>query len=140
VRLRYHEAQAEQFERRTFESVSRDARYSMFIAEIDIETYPIRSTLSHQLLSGNDRKCKIVPVACKVAGLEVIAIDRHNPVRSFIRYADGTFSEPIVEPSDTGNFTVAKNIDNLGRICGYYFDGFDPYHPYRARGWRNGVF
>ncbi len=97
-------------------------------------------TLSHQLLSGNDRTCKIVPVASGVAGLEVIAIDRHNPVRSFIRYADGTFSEPIVEPSDTGNFTVAKNIDNLGRICGYYFDGFDPYHPYRARGWRNGVF
>ncbi len=112
----------------------------MFIAEIDIE--PIRSDQRSVInfFQGTTVSVRFVSVASGVVGLEVIAVDRHNPVRSFIRYADGTFSEPIVEPSDTGNFTVAKNIDNLGRICGYYFDGFDPYHPYRARGWRNGVF
>ena len=49
-----------------------------------------------------------------------------------IRYADGTFSAPIVEPNDTGNFTLAKDIDNSGRICGYYFDGSDVYYPYRG--------
>jgi hypothetical protein len=56
--------------------------------------------------------------------------DSTGAVRSFIRYADGTFSAPIVEPNDTGNITLAKDIDNTGRICGYYFDGSDPYHPY----------
>ena len=47
--------------------------------------------------------------------------DSSGIFRSFIRYADGTFSEPIVEPNDVGNLTVAKDIDNTGRICGYYF-------------------
>jgi hypothetical protein len=57
--------------------------------------------------------------------------DGTGAVRSFIRYADGTFSEPIVEPNDTGNFTLAKDIDNTGRICGYYFSS-DVYYPYRG--------
>ena len=39
--------------------------------------------------------------------------DASGAIRSFIRYADGTFSEPIVEPNDTGNITVATDINNL---------------------------
>src|SRR5262245_7201902 len=57
--------------------------------------------------------------------------DSTGAIRSFIRYADGTFSEPIVEPNDAGNLTVAKDIDNTGRICGYYFSS-DSFHPYRG--------
>src|SRR5690242_9778659 len=43
--------------------------------------------------------------------------DGTGATRSFIRYADGSFSAPIVEPNDVGNLTVAKDIDNTGRIC-----------------------
>jgi len=57
--------------------------------------------------------------------------DSTGAVRSFVRYPDGTFSDPIVEPNDVGNVTVAKDIDNTGRICGYYL-GSDPYTPYRG--------
>src|ERR1051325_9564925 len=58
--------------------------------------------------------------------------DASGAVRSFIRYAEGTFSDPIVEPNDTGNITLAKDIDNTGRICGYYFEGSDVNYPYRG--------
>ena len=57
--------------------------------------------------------------------------DGTRAVRSFIRFADGTFSAPIVEPNDTGNFTVAKGINNSGDICGYYVSS-DIYYPYRG--------
>jgi hypothetical protein len=57
--------------------------------------------------------------------------DSSGAVRSFIRFADGTFSAPIVEPNDTGNITVAKDINNSGAICGYYFSS-DIYYPYRG--------
>jgi hypothetical protein len=55
--------------------------------------------------------------------------DRSGAIRSFIRYADGTFSDPIVEPNDTGNITVARDINNLGDICGYYSNS-DRFYPY----------
>src|SRR2546423_163238 len=57
--------------------------------------------------------------------------DTASAIRGFIRYADGTFSAPIVEPNDVGNITVAKDIDNTGRICGYYF-GSEISDPYRG--------
>lgn len=57
--------------------------------------------------------------------------DTTGVIRSFIRYADGTFSDPIVEPNDNGHVTVAKDINNSGDICGYYFSS-DPYYPYRG--------
>ena len=53
--------------------------------------------------------------------------DSSGGIRSFIRYTDGTFSEPIVEPKDVGKITIARDIDNIGRICGYYFDALDVY-------------
>jgi len=43
-----------------------------------------------------------------------------SSARGFIRYADGSFSDPLVEPNDTGVFTVATGITNDGVICGYY--------------------
>jgi hypothetical protein len=57
--------------------------------------------------------------------------DGTGAIRSFIRFADGTFSAPIVEPNDIGNVTVAKDINNSGDICGYYFSS-DVYYPYRG--------
>ena len=40
--------------------------------------------------------------------------DGAGTIRGFIRFADGTFSAPIIEPHDTGNVTVATDINNLG--------------------------
>ena len=57
--------------------------------------------------------------------------DSSGATRSFIRYADGSFSAPIVEPNDAGNLTVARGINNLGEICGYYFSS-DITYPYRG--------
>ena len=55
-------------------------------------------------------------------------------IRGFIRFADGTFSDPIVEPNDTGNITVAKDINNSGDVGGYYFSS-DIFYPYRGFFW-----
>ena len=48
----------------------------------------------------------------------------------FVRYADGSFSDPIVEPSDGDNFTVATGITDDGMICGYFRDGATREHGY----------
>jgi len=49
--------------------------------------------------------------------------DSFLKTRGFIRYADGTFSDPIIEPNE-GNSgpptTVATGIANNGDVCGYY--------------------
>ena len=39
---------------------------------------------------------------------------------SFVRYSDGSFSEPIVEPNDADGFTFARDINNLGTLAGSY--------------------
>ena len=58
--------------------------------------------------------------------------DASGAIRSFIRFRNGNFSAPIVEPNDTGNLTLATDIDNSRRICGYFFDGTDTFHPYEG--------
>ena len=40
--------------------------------------------------------------------------------RGFVRNPDGTFSEPLVDPKDTGNSTFVSGLNNSGTICGYY--------------------
>ncbi|PYJ18228.1 MAG: hypothetical protein DME96_03240 [Verrucomicrobia bacterium] len=47
-------------------------------------------------------------------------VDSSFVVRGFIRFRDGTFSAPIVEPNDTENFTAARGINNSRLICGSY--------------------
>ncbi|MGI8891734.1 MAG: hypothetical protein ACR2G0_13250 [Chthoniobacterales bacterium] len=46
--------------------------------------------------------------------------DVNGVTRSFVRYRNGTFSEPIVEPNDTDAFTFARDINNLGTVAGSY--------------------
>src|SRR5689334_4946637 len=43
-------------------------------------------------------------------------IDASGVRRGFVRYSNGTFSVPIVDPSDGGNFTRARGINRLGTI------------------------
>ena len=49
-----------------------------------------------------------------------VFIDATGVTRGFIRFSDGTFSEPIVDPNDTVGFTEARGINNSRRVCGDY--------------------
>jgi hypothetical protein len=48
--------------------------------------------------------------------------------RGFVRFSDGTFSAPIVDPSDTCflHYTLASGINNSRLICGNYHGGGVP--------------
>jgi hypothetical protein len=41
-------------------------------------------------------------------------------VRGFVRFSNGTFSAPIVDPNDTVGFTEGRGINNSRIVCGDY--------------------
>src|SRR5260370_23426947 len=47
-------------------------------------------------------------------------VDSLGVTRGFVRFSNGTFSAPIVEPNDTENFTQGRGINDLGTVCGDY--------------------
>jgi uncharacterized membrane protein len=47
-------------------------------------------------------------------------IDSAGVVRGFVRFSDGSFSEPIVDPNDTVGFTEGRGINNSGTVAGDY--------------------
>jgi hypothetical protein len=49
-----------------------------------------------------------------------IYLDSSLVQRGFVRFSNGTFSAPIVEPNDTGNLTQGRGINNSGTVCGDY--------------------
>ncbi len=49
-----------------------------------------------------------------------IYLDSSLVQRGFVRFNNGTFSAPIVEPNDTGNVTQGRGINNSGTVCGDY--------------------
>jgi hypothetical protein len=49
-----------------------------------------------------------------------IFLDSLGVSRGFVRFSDGTFSAPIVDPNDTVSFTEARGINNPGTVCGDY--------------------
>ena len=52
--------------------------------------------------------------------------DSEGVTRGFVRFPNGTFSAPIVEPNDTVGFTEGRGITDQRLICGWYIgsDGF----------------
>jgi hypothetical protein len=44
--------------------------------------------------------------------------DSSNVRRGLVRFGNGSFSAPIVEPGDTGNFKRARGINNHRTIVG----------------------
>jgi hypothetical protein len=40
--------------------------------------------------------------------------------RGFIRFSDGSFGDPIVDPNDTVGFTEGRGINNSGTVAGDY--------------------
>src|SRR6266536_2618101 len=44
-------------------------------------------------------------------------IDSSGVTRGFVRFSDGSFSDPIVDPNDTIGFTEGRGINNLGTVA-----------------------
>lgn len=47
-------------------------------------------------------------------------IDSTGVVRAFVRFSDGSFSDPIVDPNDTVGFTEGRGINNSRTVAGDY--------------------
>jgi hypothetical protein len=47
-------------------------------------------------------------------------LDSSGVARAFVRFSDGSFSEPIVDPNDTVGFTEGRGINNLRTVNGDY--------------------
>jgi len=65
-----------------------------------------------------------------------IFVDTSAVSRGFIRFNNGNFSPPIVDPNDAGNTTQGRGINNSRLVCGDYidsggaFEGFFFSHPH----------
>src|SRR5262245_59805867 len=49
-----------------------------------------------------------------------VFIDSSGVTRGFVRFSDGSFSDPIVDPNDTVGFTEGRGINNPGTVDGDY--------------------
>jgi len=49
-----------------------------------------------------------------------IFLDSLGVSRGFVRFKNGNFSAPIVDPNDTVGFTEGRGINNPGTVCGDY--------------------
>src|SRR5438874_1208764 len=49
-----------------------------------------------------------------------VFVDSNGVTRAFVRFSDGSFSDPIVDPNDTVGFTEGRGINNSGTVCGDY--------------------
>src|SRR5712692_731395 len=47
-------------------------------------------------------------------------IDSNGVVRGFVRFSNGSFSAPIVDPNDTVGFTEGRGINNSRTVSGDY--------------------
>jgi uncharacterized membrane protein len=47
-------------------------------------------------------------------------IDSNGVTRGFVRFSDGSFSDPIVDPNDTVGFTEGRGINNSRTVVGDY--------------------
>ena len=70
-------------------------------------------------------------------GVVGIFIDSSGVSRGFIRFSNGTFSDPLVDPDDTVGFTEGRGIDNPRVVCGDYLDSSGNFHGFF---FRNGVY
>jgi hypothetical protein len=61
-------------------------------------------------------------------------IDSTGVTRGFVRFSDGSFSDPIVDPNDTVGFTEGRGINNSGTVCGDYASSDDNNHGFFLSG------
>jgi len=63
-----------------------------------------------------------------------IFLDASGVSHGFTRLANGTFSDPITDPNDTGNLTEARGNNNRDLICGDYTTLDGVFHGFFLRG------
>src|SRR5437016_11675916 len=61
-------------------------------------------------------------------------IDSNGVTRGFVRFSDGSFSDPIVDPNDTVGFTEGRGINNSRTVCGDYIGSDDNSHGFFLSG------
>ena len=49
-----------------------------------------------------------------------VFVDSNSVTRGFVRFSNGSFSAPIVDPNDTVGFTEGRGINNSGTVVGDY--------------------
>jgi hypothetical protein len=49
-----------------------------------------------------------------------VFVDSNGVTRAFVRFSNGSFSAPIVDPNDTVGFTEGRGINNSRTVCGDY--------------------
>ena len=59
-------------------------------------------------------------------------IDSNGVTRGFVRFSDGSFSAPIVDPNDNVGFTEARGINNSRTVAGDYL--ISPAHSFFLSG------
>src|SRR6058998_1077517 len=59
-----------------------------------------------------------------------VFIDSSGVTRAFVRFSDGTFSAPIVDPNDTVGFTEGRGINNSRTVDGDYVGGDNELHSF----------
>jgi hypothetical protein len=59
-----------------------------------------------------------------------VFIDSTGVTRAFVRFSDGSFSEPIVEPKDAVGFTEGRGINNSRTVDGDYVGGDNELHSF----------
>jgi hypothetical protein len=61
-------------------------------------------------------------------------IDSNGVTRGFVRFSDGSFSAPIVDPNDTVGFTEGRGINNSRTVDGDYVGGDNELHSFFLSG------
>ena len=61
-------------------------------------------------------------------------IDSNGVARGFVRFSDGSFSAPIVDPNDTVGFTEGRGINNSRTVVGDYATSDGNQHGYFLSG------
>ena len=64
-------------------------------------------------------------------------IDSSGVTRGFVRFSDGSFSDPIVDPNDTVGFTEGRGINNSRTVAGDYVISDGTLHSFF---WSGGTF
>jgi hypothetical protein len=67
---------------------------------------------------------------------DIIGIFRDSNLvsRGFVRFSDGSFSDPIVDPNDTVGLTEGRGINNSGIVCGDYAASDGTFHGFFLSG------
>ncbi|SRR6266446_247363 len=69
--------------------------------------------------TGNQTRPQKINDLGDIAG---VFVDTSAASRGFVRFSNGSFSPPIVDPNDTKNFTEGRGINNSRLVCGDYLD------------------